>query len=555
MSLFALPTELLIAILTYLDVRDILAFCRVCRFTHNVHSDSTLLRYIVALAAAGMEDAGVFYPLETSRRLSYLLGREALWSRVDLNEERRFTIPVNHRNSHIHDLTAGVYIFGDLSLVPDSLRTNSLRYVYLPVCMHRHEMEVSNWWKRVPLGQGVEALNIGVSLRENDLLVVLTSVPIMNAGTVHIFQLHMKEFSTAEPHPLAREPVIHFHEHQEQEAPCVATIEMAGPHVLVLLTWLGSPDLLDELYVYDWKTGKQISHISSRNSTYRGTAFLSFDTFILTNMRENAIELFKLKKEGTDEEVMHCRRIGKLELPTLKPGSSLVSVSCRTDAIRSGKRSSSASSASSEYIVANQNRGAPMHCAPDEALVHFRMYLQGPDVQNADHVSLFTFVAHRGELLRAVRSDGTMAKPWRAWGPKVTRWSGCDELDTAWLAGIAGQRQVFLAGEGPRHIHVRDYNAVAVRKALADNRRGANQRQMRLVTEESVTAHEDCFSEDVRSALPFVEISSEQKFNYDAVLMDEEHIIGLTEDEDDGSVRQLDVYMMIPEDARTCNCE
>ncbi|THH03696.1 hypothetical protein EW145_g6075 [Phellinidium pouzarii] len=537
MDLFTLPVELLIAIIAYLDPNDILAFCRICRLAHDVYEGSALLRYLVTLFATGMEDVNVLRPLDNGDRLAYLLQREALWGNIDFSRERHVMIPVNHRHSHVHDLTAGVYIFGDLSLVPDSLRTSSLRYVYLPTCTHRQELSRidanPDWWTSAPIG--VEALTIGLSLEENDLLAVLTSVP-------------------------SPESVIQFHEHRDEGNHCIATIEIAGPYLLVLLAWLRS-NASDELYVYDWTKAFLISHVSSENATYRGAAFLSSDTFILTNMRDNTIEFLSLVVPHAENERTRCRWVGKLALPALRRGSSLVSISCRTDAVRDcvvGVSAAARDSGSS--LRSRSHRRAPVRCAPEKALVQFRMYLQG---SREGHISLFTFVAHRGELLRIVNSSGfststteptpLIAKPWDTWGPQATRWSDANETDTAWMAGNAGQRQVFITRDRPRHIRVRNYNAAAVRKVSMSTQRKV-ERRVKAVTGESITAHQDCFLNDIRSALPFFEISSEQTFDYDGVLMDEEHIIGLMEDEEDGYIRQLDVFIITPEKPQTCDC-
>ena len=178
MKLFSLPAELLVGIVALLDIPDILTFCRVCRLANELVVNSATLQYIIALFATGMADEGRRSPLTTRDRLSYLSQREELWSSLDLKTERRVVIPVQHRHSHIHDLNGGVYIFGELSLVPDTIRVNSLRFAHLPSCAHDMEKfrAQASSWTNFPLG--IEALNIGVSLQHNDLLAVLTSVPL-----------------------------------------------------------------------------------------------------------------------------------------------------------------------------------------------------------------------------------------------------------------------------------------------------------------------------------------------------------------------------------------
>ena len=260
-------------------------------------------------------------------------------------------------------------------------------------------------------------------------------------------------------------------------------------------------------------------------------------------MRDNTIEFLRLVNDRDETAPVSCRWIGKLGLPALQRGSSLISMNCRTDAIRNrdpgmaifqnNGQSAPEPSGTRKHVF------APVHCDPDKAIVQFRMYLQGGGMApNVGHVSLFAFVAHRGELLRIIEanqsglgsasSSEVATVAWDTWGPRSTRWSGTDETDTAWMAGVAGQRQIYITGDRPRRIHVRDYNTVAVRRELLNVERQGHQGRRRVVNGEQITAHQGCFASNVRSALPFVEVESAQTSDYDGVLMDENHVIGLT---------------------------
>lgn len=275
MDLLALPFELLVAIIAYLDPKDILAFCLVCHYAQDVYRRSFNLQYRVALFASGKEDAHLPNPMSRRDRLAYTLRREAMWRILELDRGRLIEIAINHRHSHVHDLTSGLYIFGDLSLVPDNLKTESLRYVRLPTCTHLRPSAEGpdhgvDWWTTKPIG--VEALCIGLSLEDNDLLAALTSVSLMCAfpffwehehysklttrdSDEHAFKLHLQRFSATGYHHLAREPVIQFHQHRNLATHCIATIEIAGPYLLILLTWLRAPNTSDELYIFDWMKG------------------------------------------------------------------------------------------------------------------------------------------------------------------------------------------------------------------------------------------------------------------------------------------------------------
>ena len=190
MDLFRLPVELLMAIIAYLGPKDVLAFCLVCRFTQDLYKFNPNLQYRIALFATGKEDGRGPLPVNICDRLAYTLQRECIWKTLELDRGRLVKIALNYHHSHVHDLTSGLYIFGDLSHSPDNLRTESLRFVKLPTCMHSNASvegpgHKTGWWTTIPIG--VEALCVGLSLEENDLLAVLTSIPLR---CTHIFPLH-----------------------------------------------------------------------------------------------------------------------------------------------------------------------------------------------------------------------------------------------------------------------------------------------------------------------------------------------------------------------------
>lgn len=169
------------AIIAYLDPKDILAFCLVCHFTQDLYGINPSLQYRVALFVNGKEDGRGPLPMNIRDRLDYTLKRECMWKTLELDRGHLVKIALNYRHSHVHDLASGLYIFGDLSNAPDNLRTESLRFVKLPTCVHSSASVESpghntGWWTTIPIG--VEALCIGLSLEENDLLAVLTSIPL-----------------------------------------------------------------------------------------------------------------------------------------------------------------------------------------------------------------------------------------------------------------------------------------------------------------------------------------------------------------------------------------
>lgn len=263
---------------------------------------------------------------------------------------------------------------------------------------------------------------------------------------------------------------------------------------------------------------------------------------MLTDIRQNTLEFLQIAR-SSDETVGFCLKdVGKLRLPRLREGSSIVSMTCRTDAIQAARRSPWTSSGMKESSLSmsrtssdRPNSSGFVRCKSEKALVKFRMYVQGSRPPVPEHVSHFSFVAHRGELLRIARAGleggstvdpGGEAVPWHLWGPERTRWGGIDEADAAWMGSVSGQRQAIVSGNKPREIKIRDYNVNTVRKHLTGFVNDAGILSQTITTS-SITAHQGCFTEDIHSSLPYVEFVSSGRYDYDAVQLDDEHIIGV----------------------------
>ncbi|KLO15603.1 hypothetical protein SCHPADRAFT_849336 [Schizopora paradoxa] len=577
MNLLSLPSELIILILAYLKARDILAFSRCRRSTRDIVVDSDVLQYLMVMETTGLENShrSPLQKMSMRDRLTHIQRKEEIWRELRLPDARHWTIPVTHMHSHVHSLSSGLYILGDASPDPQSSRIVGLHYLELPKCGHFQGAKNSLRWTHVALDG--EVLNVGLSLEEDDLIAALTASVSSNDPNTQIFKLCLRKFSTWCPHPMARETTIRVCEYSGNDDQRVATITIAGHYLLLLMKSL-TPNSLDEFFVYDWTTSLLLKRLPAPSFTYRDVSFLSTDTLLLTNIRENTLELLKLRNvEGTTSSDKELVWVAKLGLPPLRPGRAMVSLSCCTDRIRRGEEVPIASN------LPDSNKRPPPstpllenncgdtkygelgpHCRPDKALVQFRTYIQAADMPADENMVYFSFVAHREVILRHANEgdwkhgvqDKTSisAVPWLAWGPKSTRWGGKDEADAAWMANIAGQRNVVNSGHNPRPICVRDYNIFSVNRTLSSRSLAIGGRKnQQVVVKESTTAHQDCFLEDIHSSLPYVEYTSSAQFSFDAVLICDAYIIGLSESED-GSLNNIDVFLMTPEDPPTCTC-
>ena len=137
-----------------------------------------------------------------------------------------------------------------------------------------------------------------------------------------------------------------------------------------------------------------------------------------------------------------------------------------------------------------------------------------------------------------VSTPALVEVPWAVWGPPVTRLFVGNPTPMYYTATTAGQRAVMLECRTSTPIIVRDFNPYAVRaaralaSAIGQSQEGnwstllPNGNRMSLKVEDSVLPAGSIFKEDVWSALPYVEIVTQDEYQYDGVMMDDERILG-----------------------------
>jgi hypothetical protein len=138
------------------------------------------------------------------------------------------------------------------------------------------------------------------------------------------------------------------------------------------------------------------------------------------------------------------------------------------------------------------------------------------------------FVVHRARLAAAInlRPDD-IDIPWEAWGPQCTRWIDADEFSIRYITATAGQRMVAIAHDAPGFpspINLLDFNETNVRAQRARGPVDGPRATVRVV--EASTISFEPFAHPITSLLPYVEILSKANFDYGAVLINDENIIG-----------------------------
>ena len=276
-------------------------------------------------------------------------------------------------------------------------------------------------------------------------------------------------------------------------------------------------------------------------------SFLSQDILVIPNLILNTLEVVKIAIDENDD-IPRLIPLCQLGLPPLTQGASMVRLCCRGEPNPTGSGPLA--------IPAPSHR--PFRDKATNAIILFNVVIECAHVPTRDfdfpETRPFTFIVHRCALLahipaalRACAPFRTTSEsvpapvevPWSAWGVAATRWFESDPASMRWITTTAGQRAVAMEDAALTPIIVRDFNPYTVRTARAcAAARGQSQQcnwseplpngnRTILTVEETVLPAGSVFKEDMRSALPYVEIVTQEKYRYQGVLIDEERILGL----------------------------
>ena len=289
------------------------------------------------------------------------------------------------------------------------------------------------------------------------------------------------------------------------------------------------------------------SFVKLRSSEWGAYAYFSFlteDTLVIPNLLQSTLEIVRIVVGGGEDDVPRLVTLCTLGLPQLAEHASIVRLGCRAEPNPTG---------SGPPLVPPPST-RPFRNKATDAIVLFNLLIEEADPPLGHffpETRPFTFIVHRNALIAQIppaqracapfSSDPETAHtlvPWHAWGVPVTRWFESDPASIRWITTTAGQRAVTMEDRKPTPIIVRDFNPHAVRAALAREdvqegcHRGGVQRLPNGNWQEIKVAVDviragTVFREDVRSALPYIETVTQNKYGYEGVLIDEERILGL----------------------------
>lgn len=239
------------------------------------------------------------------------------------------------------------------------------------------------------------------------------------------------------------------------------------------------------------------------------------------NIIRGTLQIYHIPHSSSPGPVQLIQDLG---LPALSSRQLIINIACRSDPNPTALTGTTHISPS-----------RPFSNEPDDAIIILTLDIQPFD----DHgFSSFAMIVHRRAIVNHVMLSNlglsTTTLFWETWGPPVTRWFNTDGETNGLITLTSGQRYVQFGAEArevPSHIRLLDFNPCNV-KRMQHNQGLGRQAHIRVVglgdkEEDNVCSVDGVFMEDIKSALPYVSCTSTGVYEYDAVLIDEERLLGL----------------------------
>ncbi|KAJ7875446.1 hypothetical protein B0H13DRAFT_1009175 [Mycena leptocephala] len=503
----SLPPELILACLANLSFSD-LDSCSQCgnRLLRNIIDTSVLLRYRRRQDRAGLEENSyVASHLSISDRLENLQRREESW--LNFAPRLTHTITIDFPTPGLYDLTSDIYFVGDTA-DPNTGLCTAVKAIHTSPGFETQ-------WRTINAGRPI--IDFGTALEEHDLIAIVTYTRYDGNAQLASIDVLLLNFSTGGSHSLAACPVLHIHDVEVTRGRPRISVEIVGQNLALVLVYRSDEaDDMDTLHLYNWKSGKpKMAPLPIYNT---GLAFLTDEILVIPNSLDATLDLLHIPAEEKLPQSLHSFR-----LPTLKRFASINVVRCRGEP-------------NPRVSIRRPSRAAFLP-RPLDSLLLFSPIIGSPS-GTSDHM----FVVHRARLAAAInlRPDD-IDIPWEAWGPQCTRWIDADEFSIRYITATAGQRMVAIAHDAPGFpspINLLDFNETNVRAQRARGPVDGPRATVRVV--EASTISFEPFAHPITSLLPYVEILSKANFNYGAVLINDENIIGARFG--DGSIKSLEVH-------------
>lgn len=234
---------------------------------------------------------------------------------------------------------------------------------------------------------------------------------------------------------------------------------------------------------------------------------------MLVQKKGNALELCQITRGDPPGLDTLC----VLVLPALQRGITCVMVECQGDQIVASRD------------LLTQSRRLPFVSDPIATVLCFTLGFRQV-VGSFDYLRSVSFWVRRSSLCEFATRGGNRKYPWDTWGPSVTRWADWEHggLAPCRPGGSRGALFPLLIEVGTGNpIVIRDFHPERVRRALALSSLKDGGR-LKVVTESSKIEKGDEFLNDIVSSLPYCEATSEKRYGYHEILIDDERIVGIT---------------------------
>ncbi|KAJ7593942.1 hypothetical protein C8J56DRAFT_424438 [Mycena floridula] len=427
--LLDLPPEITEAIVAFLEPADIISTSLTCKDLHSLVTSSVLIAYLLDVSRACLQDNPSF-PMEIQERQELLKKRNEVFFTLSPTLQR--TIPVPFSSGGLYDLADCTYFLGDLSRF-------SLHYLRL-------SESDSNWITFTPLPQR-HIVDFGLAINEHDMVAVITSNPSPSKEEWFDLELSLWKLSTGQHHPEAQTPNLHLKTYQGEHP--LASMEICGKHLVLVVSHLPGHDNLDHVYVYDWRTGELKVDQELEVHSCTGVVVLDAETFVVTNSVGGTLNVFTIPSAPG---IPLCVPL-QLALPVIAEGWEILSIICRCDP-NPGQGPAMRST-------------APFQSSPKTALIYIEVLVR------SGHIQSFVMFIQRNSLLETFHKyqhDLSSPIPYTEWGPSITNVLSIPHIHFgSWITVTSGLQFAMLMPQPHRHgdqfvILMCDFHPSTIRK-------------------------------------------------------------------------------------------
>ncbi|KAF8988175.1 hypothetical protein BDQ17DRAFT_1414696 [Cyathus striatus] len=488
-----LPLETQTTIFTHLPISSLSACYCTSRLFKSIIEESLELQYALEKGKAGVEDNPYCNSkLSLSKKRNLLKEREEAWKTFDYKFKKCFPIELPELSTMYNVIDGTIFVGCDDSANREFAR--ALKYIHLP-----RDPEEEMIWQTLDVGRTI--LNFGAALEEHDLIALVCYSPSRDG-----LDLILRRLSTQSKHPDAPKSTISLGDfvplpHNAPQGQPRVSIDICGDTLIICLEYIENS--ADFILILNWKTGElktpfRIRELSGGSGEHHDQAV------IVPYYIPSAID-------NSSSSLRELRPFACFQLPKIKENRMVVDLTCRGDPNPRDSPSYLPSQSGGSQVHYSKER--PFRNRSENSLIVFTVDI----AHGSTGYNRYMFVAHREQLLNIVQpliptsdidevSDISFIDVpflnWSTWGPHNTRWFDYGNDLTAVICPSSTGRH----GDGT---------------TSGLGKKG----WWTLVTEPSVLQDNECFSEPVRSTLPYIHTTSKEEFSAWVQFLDEESVM------------------------------